>query len=304
MSTSPLPSRGHLGTERANPLSSRLDTLSLDEALALFEHEDATVPAAVAGAHDSVLEAVRLVVERLRRGGRLFQVGAGTSGRLAVLDAVECPPTFQSPSDQIQGIVAGGPDAMLRSTEGAEDDAAAGARVLEERGLGANDVVLGITAGGTTPWVHGALRYAARVGAGTIFLACVPKEEAPDEADVSIRLLTGPELLQGSTRLKAGTATKLVLNAISTLAMVALGKVHGNRMVDVDTKANTKLRDRGLRLIEELCGVARETAAGLLDRADGRVKVAVVMHAHGLDAARARERLDRCGGFLRRALEE
>jgi len=304
MSTSPLPARGHLGTERPNPLSSRLDTLPLDEALALFEREDATVPAAVAAAHDAVLGAIRLVVERLERGGRLFQVGAGTSGRLALPDAVECPPTFQSPPEQVQGGIAGGEGALLRSAEGAEDDAAAGARMLEERGLRPGDVVLGITAGGTTPWVHGALRYAATVGAGTIFLACVSKEEVPDEADVSIRLATGPELLQGSTRLKAGTATKLVLNSISTLAMVALGKVHGNRMVDVDTKANTKLRDRGLRLVEELCGVDRETAAELLDRADGRVKVAVVMHARGSDAARARERLDRCGGFLRRALEE
>ncbi len=302
MSTNPLPSRGHLETERANPRSSDLDTLSLGRALILFEAEDATLPSIVAAAHDSVLAAIELIVGRLRRGGRLFYVGAGTSGRLGVLDAVECPPTFQSAPEQIQGVIAGGPEAVFQSVEGAEDDGDAAAETLRARDLCATDVVFGISAGGTTPYVHGALRHAAEVGAGSIFLACVPVEAAPDDADVSIRLATGPELLQGSTRLKAGTATKMVLNSISTLVMVALGKVYGNRMVDVETRGNVKLRDRGVRLIEELCEVERERATELLDAADGSVKVAILMQARGLDREAAGDRLERCEGCLRLAL--
>lgn len=304
MPPTPLPSRGHLDTERANPRSSDLDTLSLGEALAVFEHEDATLPAIVAAAHESIVAALELIVERLRCGGRLFYVGAGTSGRLGVLDAVECPPTFQSPPEQVQGVLAGGSEAMFNSVEGTEDDEAAAPATLREQSLSAADVVFGITAGGTTPYVHGALRFAASVGAGTIFLACVPHRAVPDSADVSIRLETGPELLQGSTRLKAGTATKMVLNSISTLTMVALGKVHGNRMVDVDTRGNTKLRDRGLRLIEQLCGLDRSTASDFLDRAGGSVKLAILMHARNLDRTAARTLLERNGGFLRRALDD
>ena len=176
MSTNPLPSRGHLETERANPRSSDLDTLSLGRALILFEAEDATLPSIVAAAHDSVLAAIELIVGRLRRGGRLFYVGAGTSGRLGVLDAVECPPTFQSAPEQIQGVIAGGPEAVFQSVEGAEDDGDAAAETLRARDLCATDVVFGISAGGTTPYVHGALRHAAEVGAGSIFLACVSVE--------------------------------------------------------------------------------------------------------------------------------
>jgi len=236
--------RAHFPTEAPNPASEGLDRLSVADAFDVMNAEDATVAAAVARAKPAIVRAVGIVAERLRAGGRYFVVGAGTSGRLAVLDAAECPPTFRSAPSQVQGVIAGGPRALVAAVEGAEDDRAGGGRAMEERGVGPKDVVLGISAGGTAPYVHGALAYARSAGAATIFLACLPKEIAPDEADVSIRALTGPEIVAGSTRLKAGTATKMVLNLISTLAMVRLGKVHGNLMVDVDTRGNAKLRDR------------------------------------------------------------
>jgi len=295
-------SRAHLTTEQANPRTEGLDALPLERALELLQEEDARLPAVLAAARDSIRAAIELVTSRLAAGGRLFYVGAGTSGRLGVLDAVECPPTFQSPPEMVQSVLAGGERAMVSSIEGAEDDAGAGAEELRARGLSAADVVLGITASGTTPFVLGALRHARELGAATILLACVPFDEAPDEADVSIRLVTGPEVLQGSTRMKAGTATKLALNSISTLVMVGLGKVYGNRMVDVNTRANSKLRDRGLRLVAELCGIDRESAATWLDRAEGSVKLAVLMQAKGLDLEAARALLEVHDGFLRRAL--
>ncbi len=198
-------------------------------------------------------------------------------------------------------MIAGGARALVASVEGAEDGRAAGGRELEERGVGRKDVVFGIAAGGTTPFVHGALACARVAGAATIFLACVPRELAPDEADVSIRVITGPEVIAGSTRLKAGTATKLVLNLVSTLSMVRLGKVHGNLMVDVDTRGNAKLRERGIDLVARLVACERESAEALLDAAGGEVKVAVVMARHSIDAGAARSRLAAAGGFLRRA---
>ncbi|MBM3976292.1 MAG: N-acetylmuramic acid 6-phosphate etherase [Planctomycetes bacterium] len=294
--------RDHLPTEQANPASERLDELDTRTALAVFAAEDRRAVEAVAAAHASIAAAVDLVAERLAKGGRLYYCGAGTSGRLGVLDAAELPPTFQSDPALVQGLIAGGEPALLRAVEGAEDSRELAGRMLAERGMSARDVVLAIAAGGTTPFAHGAIEAARATGAASIFLACVPFELAPDAADISIRVVTGPEVLAGSTRLKAGTATKLVLNALSTLVMARLGKVHGNLMVDVNTRGNAKLVQRGISLVARLTGLAREPAAALLERADGSVKLAAVMHAHGCELAEARARLERAGGMLRRAL--
>ena len=295
--------RGNLPTERTNPRSRGLDRMTTEEAVSCFPDEDATIVDAVRRARADIARAVDLVAERLARGGRLFYVGAGTSGRLGVLDSVECPPTFQSDPDLVRALIAGGPVALRGAVEGAEDDREGAHAELTEAALGEADCVFGITAGGTTPYVHGALELAARRGAGTVFFACVDADSVPDAADVSIRVVTGPEVLSGSTRLKAGTATKLVLNMVSTLVMTKLGKVHDNLMVDVNTRANAKLVERGVRLIERITGLPGDAARELLERAEGQVKHACVMHAHDCDLETARERLERADGTLRRALE-
>lgn len=309
MSTPPGDGRGehgardHLPTERVNERTRELDALSTSAALALLAAEDARAVDAVHRAGSALSRVIDEAAARLARGGRLFYVGAGTSGRLAALDAAECPPTFSSDPEQVQALIAGGPEALLRSVEGAEDDTEAAGHELDRRGLGRDDLVLGIAAGGTTPFVHGAIRHARRKEAGTAFLACVPFDDAPDEADLTVRLDTGPEPIAGSTRMKAGTATKLALNAISTLTMVRLGKVHGNRMVDVAARGNTKLVERATSLVAELAEVDRERARQLLWSADWRVKTAVVMARLGLDAEAAEARLATAGGRLRDALE-
>jgi N-acetylmuramic acid 6-phosphate etherase len=302
--SSPASPRDRLPTEQPNAASADLDRLSTGDAFDVMSREDSGVAAAVARAKPEIVRAVEIVAERLASGGRLFLVGAGTSGRLAVLDAAECPPTFGTDPRQVQGVIAGGPRALVGAVEGAEDDRGAGEREIEERGVGVKDVVLGISAGGTTPFVHGALARARGAGAATLFLACVPRELAPDEADVSIRIPTGPEVIAGSTRLKAGTATKLALNMLSTLSMVRLGKVHGHWMVDVDTRGNAKLHDRGIGLVARLVPCDRARAAALLAEADGRVKIAIAMGRRSIDAATARTRLAAADGFLRRALED
>ncbi|UCC31688.1 MAG: N-acetylmuramic acid 6-phosphate etherase, partial [Phycisphaerales bacterium] len=207
--------RGHLTTEDRNPHSMRLDRLSIDEAFELINREDATVAAAVAAAGSDIRRAIELVATAFRAGGRLIYVGAGTSGRLGVLDATECPPTFLSDPSMVQGVIAGSMEALTRSVEGAEDHPEDGEAAMDERGVGPADVVFAIATGGTTPFVHGALRRARQLGAKTVFLACVPKEQVTDEADVSIRVITGPEVVTGSTRMKAGTATKMVLNMVT-----------------------------------------------------------------------------------------
>jgi N-acetylmuramic acid 6-phosphate etherase len=291
-----------LPTEAANPASRALDALPLAEAFDVFDREDERVNAAVRAAKPAILRAIELVVERLAGGGRLIYAGAGTSGRLGVLDASECPPTFQSDPEQVQGRMAGGPEALLCAIEGAEDSLEQGRTAVED--VGPRDVVFGIAASGRTPWVHGALARAKERGAATVFLACVPFELAPDRADVSIRVVTGPEVLAGSTRLKAATATKLVLNRVTTLVFARLGKVHGNRMIDLDTRANAKLRRRGLGILRELTGLSEIAAGALLDRAEGRVKPAALMHLRSLSREQARARLGAHGGSLRRALEE
>ncbi len=298
----PMLDRGHLLTEQRNPRSATIDQLSVADAFDVINAEDARVAEAVGRCKPDICRAVDLAVEAFRGGGRLFYLGAGTSGRLGVLDAAECPPTFLSDPEMVQGIIAGGETALRRPVEGAEDDEETAARIMNERNVGPNDVVVGIASGGTTPFVHVALDRAKERGARTVFFACVPPEEVPDRADVSIRVLTGPEIVTGSTRLKAGTATKLTLNMITTLAMIQLGKVHGNLMVDVDTRTNMKLVDRAIRIIQMETGLDRQQAQRLLERAGKRAKVAIVMHLLDLDAEQAEERLRAAGGKIHEAL--
>ncbi|MEN9766466.1 MAG: N-acetylmuramic acid 6-phosphate etherase [Cyanobacteriota bacterium] len=295
--------RGHLLTEQANPLSSDLDALSTAELVRTFCLEDRRPQEAVAGAAAALAQAVDAIAERLKAGGRLFYLGAGTSGRLGVLDAAECPPTFCSDPELVQGVLAGGAPALLRSSEGLEDLLEAGVEDLHARGFCSQDALVGIAAGGTTPYVHGALRHAQSIGALAIALACVPAEQVPMPCDIDIRLLTGPELLTGSTRLKAGTATKMALNILSTGVMVRLGKVYGNRMVDVAV-TNSKLEDRALRILADLAGVARTDGRRLLQETQGSVKVALLMALRQRSTQAARELLDRHHGNLRSALAD
>ena len=307
----PSSDRGHLLTEQSNRRSSRLDQLDTLALVELFADEDRRPQEAVAAVAPALAQAVDSVAERLRAGGRLFYLGAGTSGRLGVLDAAECPPTFCSDPQQVQGVLAGGCAALLRSSEGLEDIEAAGRADLEERGFCAKDCLVGIAAGGTTPYVRGGLAFATNIGALAIAMACVPTEQAPLPCDIDIRLLTGPELLTGSTRMKAGTATKLALNTLSTAVMVKLGKVYGNRMVDV-AASNSKLVDRSLRILRDLAGVERKRGPTLLEDAGGSVKLALLMAAAALSVDQAealllnhdqqlRPALDACGAQLTEA---
>ena len=294
--------RSHLLTEQRLTESMNLDAMRISDAVALMNAQDAVAVAAVASQQTQITRAIEVVVAAFRAGGRLFYFGAGTSGRLGVLDASECPPTFRTDPAMVQGVIAGGEAAMFRAQEGAEDSADDGSAAVDARDIGAADVVIGIAAGGTTPFVHGALRQAAARGARTIFLSCVQPVENEPVVDVVIRPLTGPEVVTGSTRLKAGTATKLVLNTISTVAMVQLGKVYENLMVDVRS-TNRKLQDRAERIVATLTGLPRDDCADLLRQADGHAKRAVVMHARNVSAAEAGELLARAGGKLREAIE-
>ena len=293
--------RGHLLTEQSNPASLNLDLLATSELVKVFCEEDRRPQEAVAAAAPQLAEAIDAIAARLAAGGRLFYLGAGTSGRLGVLDAAECPPTFCSPPDLVQGILAGGAPALLRSSEGLEDDAGAGIADLQSRGFAAGDALVGIAAGGTTPYVLGALAWARQLGALAIAIACVPSAQAPMPCSIDIRLLTGPELLTGSTRLKAGTATKMALNMLSTGVMVRLGKVHGNRMVDVAV-TNSKLEDRALRILGDLAGFSRVEASQLLVESGNSVKLALLMSLAQLSAVEGRQALNMHGGNLRAAL--
>jgi len=294
--------RGHLLTEQRLAASRRLDSMSIAEAFTLINHEDARISRAVAAAKRDIVRAVKAVAHACEAGGRLFYVGAGTSGRLGVLDAAECPPTFMSSPEMVQAIIAGGERALVRAVEGAEDDAAAGAAEIRRRRVGSRDVVFGIATGGTTPYVHAALAEAARRGATTIFLACVTRRHVPRAADIDIRVLTGPEVLTGSTRMKAGLATKMALNTISTLAMVQLGKVYENLMVDLNSYACHKLIDRATRVVAMLTGLTYGAARRLLDRSHGGVKTALVMHHRQLSRPQAEAALRLVRGHVRRAL--
>lgn len=296
--------RGHLLTEQVNPNSQNLDQMTALELVTLFNREDAHVLTAIAGAQDLLAEAIDRTAAALARGGRLFYVGAGTSGRLGVLDAAECPPTFCTSPELVQGIIAGGAGALVRSSEELEDKTEDGAQAIAHRHITNLDVVVGLTAGGTTPYVHGALQAARQRGATTIFIACVPTHQVTVEegVDIDIRLLVGPEILAGSTRLKAGTATKMVLNILSTGVMVKLGKVYGNRMVDVAV-TNSKLFDRAIRILQDLTQLDRAGAAVLLERSHRQVKLALLMHWTGLDAVAGQQLLTQHRGHLRQALE-
>ena len=292
-----LTDRGKVLTEQRLAESMSLDTMSTIDAVKLMNAQAAVAVAAVEAQTQSIAQAVERVADALRSGGRLIYVGAGTSGRLGVLDASECPPTFGVDPSLVQGIIAGGPDAMFRSKEGVEDDADAGAAAVDASKVSRVDVVFGIAAGGSTPFVHGALRRAKTLGAKTIFLSCAQPAANEAEVDVVIRTLTGPEVLTGSTRLKAGTATKLVLNTVTTLAMVRLGKVYENLMVDLRA-SNTKLRDRAARIVGGIVGCDRVEAFRLLDAAGGSAKLAIVMGRLNVDRVEAEHALADRGGHL------
>lgn len=290
-------------TEARNPRTERIDRADTLTIVRLLQAEDRSVPAAVEAEAERIAALIDRVVERLRGGGRLFYVGAGTSGRLGVLDAAECPPTFGTDPSLVQGIVAGGPEALTRSREGVEDDREDGRRAIAERGVGERDFVLGIATSGTTPFVHAALEEAAAREAGIGFLSCTePPERVRDLAHVVVTPLVGPEAIAGSTRLKAGTATKLVLNTLTTGAMIRLGKVYGNLMVDLRATSR-KLLDRALRILEHVAALERAEARALLRRAGGSVKTALAMHALGEDRAAAERLLDTVGGVLGEALD-
>jgi N-acetylmuramic acid 6-phosphate etherase len=301
--------RGHLLTEQANPNSQTLDQMTALEIVDLFNREDAQTIAAIAAARVELAEAIDRTAAVLHQGGRLFYIGAGTSGRLGVLDAAECPPTFCTAPELVQGIIAGGAGALVRSSEDLEDRPEDGAEAIAQRHISHLDVVVGITAGGTTPYVHGALRAARQRGATTIFMACVPRDQVSldaielDAIDIDIRLLVGAEVLAGSTRLKAGTVTKLALNILSTGVMVKLGKVYGNRMVDVAV-TNTKLHDRALRIIQDLTELSREEAIALLEQSGLQVKLALLMNWTGLDRSEGDRLLAQHQGNLRQAVQD
>jgi len=297
-----LEERGHLLTEQVNPNSQNLDQLTSLELVELFNREDAQTLSAIAIAKTQLAQAIDLTAKAIGRGGRLFYIGAGTSGRLGVLDAAECPPTFCTPPELVQGIIAGGAGALVRSSEDLEDRQEDGAEAIAHRQITELDVVVGITAGGTTPYVHGAIQAARQRGATTILIACVPVEQVSIEADLDIRLLVGPEVLAGSTRLKAGTVTKMALNILSTGVMVRIGKVYGNRMVDVAV-TNKKLHDRALRILQDLTSLNREDAAYLLERSGRRVKLALLMHWTGLEPQEGDRLLAEHQGDLRAAVQ-
>jgi len=290
-------------TEQQNPASANIDALPTAEVLAIMNREDQKVAGAVASEIPQITAAVDRIVDRLRSGGHLFYIGAGTSGRLAVLDAAECPPTFHVAPDLVQGIIAGGEAALARSTEASEDDPEQGRRDLEERNFTAQDALVGIAASGRTPYVLGAVEAANRMGALTIGISCTPNSPLSSLVRIAITPLAGPEVIAGSTRLKAGTATKLVLNMISTAVMIRLGYVYGNLMVNVQPR-NAKLEDRARRIIAASAEVSYERAGELLFEAGGDVRVAIVMAQLALGRDPAEARLAAAGGRLSQALTE
>ena len=291
-----------LPTEQRNPASAHIDEASTLRILEILNEEDSKVPRAVNAVLPQVAEAVELVVMAMRNGGRLFYVGAGSSGRLGVLDAAECPPTFGTPQGTVQGIVAGGAGALLRAAERAEDRPEDGARELRRRNLSERDIVMGIAASGVTPFVLGALEYARRKGADTVFFTCNPNAAEQVDAKISIVPEVGPEAITGSTRLKAGTATKIVLNMISTASMVRMGKVYGNLMVDL-TPTCAKLNDRARRILMETTGLSHADSRRLLGAA-GDLKTAIVMSKRAVSKETARQLLVENGGIVRLALTD
>jgi N-acetylmuramic acid 6-phosphate etherase len=286
-------------TERRNPRTAAIDRASALEIADLIAAEDATVPAAVSSMRTEIARTIDLLETAFRAGGRLIYVGAGTSGRLGVLDAAECPPTFGTDPEMVTGIIAGGYKAMLHSVEGAEDDVNAGIDEMDGQRVRPHDLVIGIAASGTTPFVRAALGRAQALGARTVLVTCAaPPQVLKDTCDVCITMLVGPEVVTGSTRMKAGTATKLALNTITTGAMIRLGKTYGNLMVDLRAM-NAKLADRSERILMETAGVSREEAGQALAAADGAVKLAIVMLKCGVDRVAAEALLETHQGHLR-----
>lgn len=289
-------------TEHRNPRSARIDLATPDEIVSIMSAEDRTVADAVASQRDQIALAITIIEGVFRGGGRLFYVGAGTSGRLGILDASECPPTFGSDPEMVQGIIAGGPPAVFRSQEGAEDVPENGAAAIDEHRLNEADCLVGIAASGTTPFVQGALFRAKELGVRTMVIACTPvPSDVTSSVDVAIIAITGPEVVTGSTRLKAGTATKMILNMLTTGAMIRLGKTWGNLMVDLRA-TNLKLKDRSERILMESCAISRDDARTLLEAADGSVKVAIVMHRAKIERDDAIRRIDAAGGLIRRVV--
>jgi N-acetylmuramic acid 6-phosphate etherase len=290
-------------TEARNTASGTIDSLSALQIVELMNSEDAMVAAAVRTQSTSIAAAIDVVAEAFRNGGRLIYIGAGTSGRLGVLDASECPPTFSVPRSMVVGLIAGGPSALTSAIEGAEDRAEQGRADLENISLTARDVVMGIAASGRTPYVLGGLQFAREIGATTIGFACNDDSALIPLSDIMIAPVVGPEVITGSTRLKAGTATKMVLNMLTTGAMVRIGKTFGNLMVDL-TATNEKLRDRSQRIVSDLTGLSSEAAQKLLSECSHQVKTAIVVHHRKLTPEAAREQLKQCNGHLRNALQQ
>ena len=291
-----------LVTEQRNPRSSRIDSASVLDILRIINAEDRRVPEAVQAEIPFISEAVEIVVEAFRKGGRLFYVGAGTSGRLGILDASECPPTFGTPPDMVQGIIAGGPKAVFRSQEGAEDVASHGAEDIRRTGVTALDVVCGIAASRRTPYVVGAVAEARALGCKTLFVTCNPRSSFHLPVDVAICVVVGPEVIMGSTRMKSGTAQKLVLNMITTASMIRMGKVYENMMVDLQMSAD-KLVERSRRTVMMVTGLDYDAATEALAAGGGHVKTTLVMILGEVSTKEARRRLDDAHGFVRRALD-
>ncbi|MGW3949477.1 N-acetylmuramic acid 6-phosphate etherase [Streptomyces sp. NPDC004752] len=292
---------GGLGTESRNERTADLDAMPVTDLLTAMNDEDQTVALAVRRALPKITEAVAAAEASLRQGGRLIYLGAGTSGRVGLLDAVECPPTFGTAPEQVMGLLAGGPGAFITAVEGAEDDPQGAVADLGAVGLRAADILVGLAASGRTPYVVGGLRYAREIGAATVSVACNADAEVSRHADIAIEVVTGPEVLTGSTRLKAGTAQKLVCNMLSTATMVRLGKVYRNLMVDVRA-TNAKLVDRARRIVVQATGAAPEDAERALTEADGHAKTAIVMLLGGLTRDEAAEALRRADGSIRSAV--
>jgi N-acetylmuramic acid 6-phosphate etherase len=291
-----------LATEQRNPRSMHIDTASVQEILEVINTEDHLVPVAVRRELPYVAQAVEHIVAAFQNGGRLFYVGAGTSGRLGVVDASECPPTFGTPPEMVQGLIAGGNAAMFQAQEGAEDRPEQGAADLDAHGVTAKDVVCGIAASRRTPYVVGALQHAREaIGATTVFVTCVPRETIPFAVDVAICPVVGPEVVMGSTRMKSGTAQKLVLNMLTTASMIRLGKVYENMMIDLQM-TNAKLVERSKRIVMTVTDADYDTASAALDAAGGHVKTALVMLLAGVSREEAAVRLDAARGFVRYAI--
>ncbi|MFQ6606149.1 MAG: N-acetylmuramic acid 6-phosphate etherase [Fidelibacterota bacterium] len=293
--------RKDLTTEQQNPHSHRIDTRSVEEILDIINREDQTVAHAVRKVLPAIAKTVKLAEAALREGHHIFYVGAGTSGRLGVLDATEMPPTYSAPREWFQGIIAGGREALVRSIEGAEDKPEDAARDLRKAGVSAGDLIIGIASSSATPFVVAALKFGRSVGARTAYLICNPQPLVPVDVDVLMAVDVGPEIITGSTRMKSGTATKMVLNMISTTTMIRIGKVYSNLMVDLQV-VNNKLVDRGTRIIAQLTDLNYEKAREYLELSGGSVKTAIVMAQKGCDRKEAQRLLQQEGGFLRKVI--